>query len=237
MLEILAILYASRGIADIVERKGYNGETFRGLFIICWFGGELIGALSAFVFLPGADPETWEGVGKIYALSLLGAVIGGQFVFLLSAFVPARITGAEYLQDNSLYEAMLEASEYDRPRREHRSNGDRFADDLPPQPLVNCPHCHTALLVSDYYAGKMVRCSVCKDTFTVPSKEENEKTEWVQPLEEVNDPVPNSSVAPRQRWVPCPYCEAPLGVNDAVRGKLVRCRVCLKTFVVPKAGG
>lgn len=36
---------------------------------------------------------------------------------------------------------------------------------------VSCPSCKSALAVPETFVGKMVRCSGCKDTFTVPAEE------------------------------------------------------------------
>ena len=73
MLEIIGIYFASKNIAEIAQSKGYSAGLYRFLTFLCWFGGELLGAVLG-IILFGEESLI------IYLVALGGAI--GAFLLL-----------------------------------------------------------------------------------------------------------------------------------------------------------
>lgn len=83
MLEILLLVALTNRIGRICEEKGRKAGGFKGLTVLLWFGGEIIGA--AIGFSLGV-----EGAG-VYLFALGGAAVGaGISVLIANNLKPAQ---------------------------------------------------------------------------------------------------------------------------------------------------
>jgi hypothetical protein len=92
MLEIFLILGASRHIASMMKQKGRSPVAFVALFVVLWFGGEILGAIAGVALMTpqrGQPTESFK-VGA-YLCALLGAVMGGAIGYLVAFAVPSLV--------------------------------------------------------------------------------------------------------------------------------------------------
>jgi len=82
MLEIIALIYLSRNIANTAEDKGHSHGLFRFLTFLCWFGFEFIGAVIGAIIM-GSD-----GGAGIYLIALVSAGLGYLTIYLIAEFLP-----------------------------------------------------------------------------------------------------------------------------------------------------
>jgi hypothetical protein len=83
VLEIIALMVLMGRIGDMARRRGRHPALFSLLLLVCWFGGEVAGAVLGYVLSnPGgtAQPDT----PLIYGLALLGAAVGAVAAFLVA---------------------------------------------------------------------------------------------------------------------------------------------------------
>ncbi len=71
MLEILALIYLTKKNGAIAEGKGHKPGRYKFLTVLLWVGGEIFGAILGGILSMGSD-----GVGLVYVLALVGAVVG-----------------------------------------------------------------------------------------------------------------------------------------------------------------
>src|SRR4051812_37574450 len=81
MLEILLLVYLCKRLGVMLRGKGRSPGWWQFLLVVCWFGGELVGALTM-VFIV-AEPGTGFDA-TAYLGALLGAAGGTTFVFVLA---------------------------------------------------------------------------------------------------------------------------------------------------------
>ncbi len=74
MLEILLIIYISRKIGAIAEKKGHKRRPNVIFFIVMWIAGELSGAMIGAFFSKG-------NLGITYLMAIVGAVLGTVLAF------------------------------------------------------------------------------------------------------------------------------------------------------------
>jgi hypothetical protein len=93
MLEIFLIIAISKKIAAMLKEKGRSAAGYVILFVVMWFGGEIVGAVIGAIVTIAADPNPnamnagfpWMA----YVMALVGAAIGGGIGYAIAAAVPA----------------------------------------------------------------------------------------------------------------------------------------------------
>ena len=73
MLELIGVYFASKNIAEIAQSKGYSAGLYRFLTFLCWFGGEILGAVLGIILFG-------EELFMIYVFALGSAI--GSFLLL-----------------------------------------------------------------------------------------------------------------------------------------------------------
>ena len=73
MLEIIALIFLTKKIGALAEKKGLKPGTWKLYTVLCWFGAEILGAILGFVMLGEENM-----VGAI--LFGLGCAVGSYFV-------------------------------------------------------------------------------------------------------------------------------------------------------------
>ena len=76
MIEILLLVALTRRIGRICEEKGRRAGGFKGLTVLLWFGGEIVGAVIA-------ASSGVEGAG-VYLFALIGAAVGAGISVLIA---------------------------------------------------------------------------------------------------------------------------------------------------------
>ena len=74
MIEILILVQFVRSLSRIAESKG-RSKGWAGLGVLGWIGGEITGAIIGGL--------TSEGMGSVYAIALLGAVVGSIVAYVI----------------------------------------------------------------------------------------------------------------------------------------------------------
>jgi hypothetical protein len=93
MLEIFLIIAISKKIAAMLNEKGRSAAGYVILFVVLWFGGEVVGGVIGAIVSMAADPNPnamnagfpWMA----YLMALVGAAIGGGIGYAIAAAVPA----------------------------------------------------------------------------------------------------------------------------------------------------
>jgi len=96
MLEILLIWILAKKIGAMASNKGRNAAGYIVLFVLAWFGGEILGAIFGAVLNKGEFFPTG------YLFALVGAAVGAGSAFIIVGALPA-----------------IEEEDY-RPRRKRR---------------------------------------------------------------------------------------------------------------------
>jgi hypothetical protein len=86
MLEIIALIFLTRKIGEIVESKNRKAGWFKFMTVALWIGCELTGAIIGGVYaaLTGAS----DAVAYIFALA--GAVVGALLSFVIAKSLPVK---------------------------------------------------------------------------------------------------------------------------------------------------
>jgi len=87
MLEILALVYLSRKMANLAERKGLNRSTWRLYTVLAWIGAELLGIVLSFLITDEI------GVTLLFAY---GFAIGSYFLLKSSLSKRPGIADASF---------------------------------------------------------------------------------------------------------------------------------------------
>jgi hypothetical protein len=82
MIEIIVLIFLTRGIGSIVMEKGYNPTPFKTLTIILWF---LVEVLAILIALPTAKSNA-----AAYFWGFIGAGIGAAIIFLIVLSLPEK---------------------------------------------------------------------------------------------------------------------------------------------------
>lgn len=83
MLEILAIVFLGKKIAELAEEKGENPKKWKGIMIGSWFGAEILGIV-IFAFTAGINDTT------VFPAVMVGIACG-----LVSYFVVRNMLSAK----------------------------------------------------------------------------------------------------------------------------------------------
>jgi len=91
MLEILLIVVISKKIAALIKKKGRGPAGYIILFILFWFGGEIIGAVVGLAITFAQDPRAMNDDfnAVAYFFALIGAAIGGGLGYAVACSVPS----------------------------------------------------------------------------------------------------------------------------------------------------
>ncbi|MFT7898450.1 hypothetical protein VBY74_00585 [Tenacibaculum ascidiaceicola] len=83
MLEILAIVFLGKKIAELAEEKGKSPKKWRGIMIGSWFGAEILG-LVIFASTVGISDDT------IFPLAITGIACGLASYFVVRSILASR---------------------------------------------------------------------------------------------------------------------------------------------------
>ena len=83
MLEILAIVFLGKKIAELAEEKGESPKKWRGIMIGSWFGAEILG-LVIFASTVGISDDT------IFPLAITGIACGLASYFVVRSILASR---------------------------------------------------------------------------------------------------------------------------------------------------
>lgn len=86
MLEIIVLIYLSRLIGRIVERKNRRSGWYKLMAVLLWIGGEIAGAFVGLVYT-GFDESQQI---FIYPFALVGAVAGAAVAFVIVKSLPPQ---------------------------------------------------------------------------------------------------------------------------------------------------
>lgn len=86
MLEIIALVFLTRKIGEIVESKNRKAGWFKVMTVVLWIGFEIAGALVGGVYsaLTGASDAF------TYLFALIGAACGAGLSFVIAKSLPVR---------------------------------------------------------------------------------------------------------------------------------------------------
>ena len=86
MLEIIALIFLTRKIGEIVEAKNRKSGWFKFMAVVLWIGFEIVGAIAGgtYAAMTGAS----EAVGYIFAL--VGAAVGAALSLVIVKSLPAK---------------------------------------------------------------------------------------------------------------------------------------------------
>jgi hypothetical protein len=130
MLEIVLIVVISKKIAAMLKEKGRSSAGYIVLFVLLWFGGEIVGAIvGTFVTMAGMAPGGMnDGFNFVaYIFALFGAAIGGTVGYLIANAVPPLDDPRKKALD--VFDDDLDEDDDDRERgrerrRRRRDSGD-----------------------------------------------------------------------------------------------------------------
>jgi hypothetical protein len=90
VLEIILIVVLSKKIAAMMKEKGRNPAGYIVLFVLLWFGCEVIGFIIGAVISVSQDPRAFDqGIDLLsYIIGLLGAAVGGTTGYLIASAMP-----------------------------------------------------------------------------------------------------------------------------------------------------
>jgi hypothetical protein len=125
MLEIIALIFISRHMAEMAQDKGYSYGLYRFLTFLFWLGFEFIGAIFGTVLLGGGQPV-------VYLIALLSAGLGYLILYLVVSNLPDLQVPAEpvaYVVNSPVLPVYEKATEASPVIREYRQ-GDMVDIDL-----------------------------------------------------------------------------------------------------------
>jgi hypothetical protein len=73
MLEIIALIFLTKNIGALAQRKGLKPGTWKLYTVLCWFGAEIAGAMLTVIFLG-------EEAILFAVLIGLGCAVGSYFI-------------------------------------------------------------------------------------------------------------------------------------------------------------
>ena len=77
MLEIILVVFLSKRIGNIAEKKGHKRKPNIVFFVVMWIAGEIIGALLGLFLFKGH-------IYSSYVMALLGAAVGAMIAFRMA---------------------------------------------------------------------------------------------------------------------------------------------------------
>ena len=89
MLEIIALIYLTRKIGDLAERKGLKKGWWKFYTVIGWFGGEIIGIVLSILIFQTEETLALLPLGYAFAIAsyfILRAVLSKKPDFVDPAF-------------------------------------------------------------------------------------------------------------------------------------------------------
>jgi hypothetical protein len=90
MLEILAIVFLGKKIAELAEEKGESPKKWKGIMIGSWFGAEILGIV-IFAFTAGIND------GTIFPAAMVGIVCGLASYFVVRSILSAKLDALKEL--------------------------------------------------------------------------------------------------------------------------------------------
>jgi len=81
MLEIIALIFLTKNIGALAQKKGLKPGTWKLYTVLCWFGAEIIGAILFYMIL---------GEESFYIAILLGMACAVGSYFILKAYLNKR---------------------------------------------------------------------------------------------------------------------------------------------------
>lgn len=94
MLEILALIYLTRHVGNIVKLKGRRPGWYKLLTVVLWIGGEmtgmLFGGIVAALTDSSGDPEKDAGLLFMYLFALGGAAAGAGLSVIIARSLTAK---------------------------------------------------------------------------------------------------------------------------------------------------
>jgi hypothetical protein len=216
MLEIILVWVASKKIAAMAEYKSYSPAVRAGfviMFIVLWFGGEIMGAVFGTIMTRGREDNFW----KVYFAALAGAGIGAGVGFTIVAILPdqgrlrKKRRRRRRVDDDDGYE-----EEGRRPRRRRADVADDYEDEDRPRRKRRRED------EDDYEDEDRPRRR--------PARSEDEEVADESPPK--NQQVREGPPAARDtRLVQCSSCQRSLKIPATLIGKKVKCPACKEVFV------
>jgi hypothetical protein len=93
MLEILVLFWLGRDIGRMAESKGRSKAGYIVMLVVCWFIGELLGAMVGAVLAPKGLVYADFNLGA-YLCALGGAALGGVTAYMIARSVSDLSPGA-----------------------------------------------------------------------------------------------------------------------------------------------
>ena len=81
MLEIIALIFLTKKMGALAERKGLKPGTWKLYTVLCWFGAEIIGVILGFVMM---------GEENMLVAVILGFAFAVSSYFILKAYLSKR---------------------------------------------------------------------------------------------------------------------------------------------------
>ncbi|MEO6542069.1 MAG: hypothetical protein ABIN74_13785 [Ferruginibacter sp.] len=81
MLEIIALIFLTKNMGALAQKKGLKPGTWKFYTVLCWFGAEILGAILFFMIL---------GEDSLYIAVLLGMVCAVGSYFILRTYLKNR---------------------------------------------------------------------------------------------------------------------------------------------------
>lgn len=156
MLEIIIVVLVSKKIAAMVKEKGRSAGGYVTLFVLLWFGGEIVGAIVGAMMTGGQNAGAGGIDMAVYVFALVGAAVGGITGFAIASMVSPLETRRRRDRD---FDARDDRQE-DALFEDANASAIRFA----------CPSCGKKLKVPAHAVGKTMRCPGCQATLTVPEQ-------------------------------------------------------------------
>jgi hypothetical protein len=125
MLEIIALIFISRHIAEIAADKGYSYGLYRFLTFLFWIGFEFFGAIAGVILFGDED-------AGIYLFALVSAGLGYLILYLVVSNLPDQGEATEpisFIVNCDSLPVYEKATEYSRVIKEYKK-GDYLDIDM-----------------------------------------------------------------------------------------------------------
>ena len=84
MIEIILVYFMCKGIGNVLRAKGRKPLFMQIALVVCWIGGEIMGALVAGVLAAMRNEPIREFDMSAYLYALVGAALGAGLCFSYS---------------------------------------------------------------------------------------------------------------------------------------------------------
>jgi hypothetical protein len=95
MLEIFLLIFLSKKIGKMAGDKGHSVGTYKALTFVCWFLGELAGAILGLAIF-GSDNYAF------YIVGLAGAASGYGLIYFIANGLPDKTNQDSPVQESSI---------------------------------------------------------------------------------------------------------------------------------------